>query len=114
MKASRSAALRCRAPGFCGKLSMSPAHDCSDPSAKGEDLMQTRRDALKGLMSAAVLIAAGSPARAADIRVLFPAGLKAVTDVLIPQFEKSTGHKVGLSYANIGTITDRVRKREAA
>jgi molybdate transport system substrate-binding protein len=78
--------------------------------------MQTRRDALKGLPLAAVLLAfaAGNPAWAADIRVLFPAGLKAVTDVLVPQFEKSTGHKVSLSYANIGTLTERVRKREAA
>ena len=78
--------------------------------------MQTRRDALKVLTSAAALLAfaADSPASAADIRVLFPAGLKAVTDVLVPQFEKSTGHKVSLSYANIGTITDRVRKRETA
>src|SRR5262249_11464167 len=83
--------------------------------AKWRMRMQTRRGALKGLPLAAVLLAfAGSPAWAADIRVLFPAGLKAVTDVLVPQFEESTGHKVSLSYANIGTLTERVRKREAA
>jgi molybdate transport system substrate-binding protein len=77
--------------------------------------MRTRRDALSGLASAVLLaFVGGNPAAAADIRVLFPAGLKAVTDVLVPQFEKSTGHKVSLSYANIGTLTERVRKREPA
>ena len=66
------------------------------------------------LTAALLALAAGDSLCAAEIRVLFPAGLKAVTDVLVPQFEKSTGHKVSLSYANIGTLTERVRKREAA
>lgn len=71
---------------------------------------------VKKLMLAAALLAltAGNPLCAAEIRVLFPAGLKAVTDVLVPQFEKTSGHTISMSYANIGTLTDRVRKRETA
>jgi molybdate transport system substrate-binding protein len=74
------------------------------------------RGAITTLALTAVLfvLADAPPLRAAEIRVLFPAGLKAVTDVLVPQFEKSTGHKVSLRYANIGTLTERVRKKEPA
>lgn len=77
--------------------------------------MSTRR-CIKSLAVAAALLAlpAGDSLHAAEIRVLFPAGLKAATDVLVPQFEKSTGHTTSMSYANIGTITNLVRKREAA
>ena len=66
------------------------------------------------LVLAAALLALADPLGAAEIRVLFPAGLKAVTDVLVPQFEKTTGHTIIMRYANIGTLTDRVRKRETA
>jgi molybdate transport system substrate-binding protein len=77
--------------------------------------MSTRRGVKTLPLTVALLALAGADSlRAADIRVLFPAGLKAVTDVLVPQFEKSTGHKVSLSYANIGTLTERVRKKETA
>lgn len=75
--------------------------------------MRTKR-VITQLALTAALLCAGDRLHAAEIRVLFPAGLKAVTDVLVPQFEKSTGHKVNLSYANIGTLTERVRKREPA
>ncbi|MBX9777914.1 MAG: substrate-binding domain-containing protein [Xanthobacteraceae bacterium] len=77
--------------------------------------MGTRRVITTLALTAGLLVLSDAPSlRAAEIRVLFPAGLKAVTDVLVPQFEQSTGHKVSLSYANIGTLTDRVRNKEAA
>src|SRR5262245_5413605 len=81
----------------------------------GRIRMSTRRG-IKSLAVAAALFAlpAEDSVHAAEIRVLFPAGLKAATDVLVPQFEKSTGHTTSMSYANIGTITNLVRKREAA
>src|SRR5688572_14598872 len=77
--------------------------------------MSTRRATTTLALTAALFVLADAPPlHAAEIRVLFPAGLKAATDVLVPQFEKSTGHKVTMSYANIGTLTERVRKRETA
>jgi molybdate transport system substrate-binding protein len=77
--------------------------------------MRTRRDVQTLALTAAWLVLASTYSlHAAEIRVLFPAGLKAATDVVIPQFEKSTGYKVTLSYANIGTLTERVRKKEPA
>src|SRR5262245_66203433 len=80
-----------------------------------ETRMRTRPGIRSLALTAALLaLPAGDSVHAAEIRVLFPAGLKAATDVLVPQFEKSTGHTTGMSYANIGTITNLVRKREAA
>lgn len=77
--------------------------------------MSTRRGMNTLALAAALLaLAEAGSLHAAEIRVLFPAGLKAATHVLVPQFEKSTGHKVTMSYANIGTLTERVRKRETA
>jgi molybdate transport system substrate-binding protein len=77
--------------------------------------MSTRRRIKTLALTAAWLaLAGGYSLDAAEIRVLFPAGLKAATDVVVPQFEKSTGHTIRMSYANIGTLTERVRKRETA
>jgi molybdate transport system substrate-binding protein len=77
--------------------------------------MSTRRRIKTLALTAAWLALASTyPLQAAEIRVLFPAGLKAASDVVVPQFEKATGHSVRMRYANIGTLTDRVRRREPA
>src|SRR5258708_19980865 len=57
---------------------------------------------------------AGSPARAAEIKLLGAVALHAAIDVLIPDFEKSSGHKVTIAYGNAGAIADRFQKGEAA
>src|SRR5436309_11362177 len=59
-------------------------------------------------------IAAGSTARAAEIKLLCAVALQPAVDVLIPEFEKSSGHKVRVAYGNAGAIADRFKNGEAA
>jgi molybdate transport system substrate-binding protein len=59
-------------------------------------------------------ISAGSTARAVEIRVLSASALHPAIDALIPDFEKSSGHKVTVAYGTAGAVADRVQKGEAA
>jgi molybdate transport system substrate-binding protein len=70
-----------------------------------------------GLVSASACFAiAMSPvqATAADIKLLGGASMRVLLPELLPQFEKSSGHKVTVEYGTLGAITDRVMKGEAA
>ena len=53
-----------------------------------------------------------SPARAAEIKLLGPVSLRVVLPSLLPQFEKSSGHKVTVGYATLGAITKRLVEGE--
>jgi len=65
--------------------------------------------------SGLLLVAATpSPARAAEIKLLGPVSLRALLPGLLPQFEKSSGHKVTVGYATLGAITKRLVEGEAA
>src|SRR5215467_6967410 len=59
-------------------------------------------------------IAAGNTARAAEIKLLCAVALHPAIDALIPDFEKSSGHKVAVAYGTAGAVADRVQKGEAA
>src|SRR3954449_8096432 len=59
-------------------------------------------------------ITAGTIARAAEIRFLSASALHPAIDALIPDFEKSSGHKVTVAYGTAGAFADRVQKGEAA
>ena len=59
-------------------------------------------------------ITAGSTASAAEIKLLCAVALHPAIDALIPDFEKSSGHKVTVAYGNAGAIADRFQKGEAA
>jgi molybdate transport system substrate-binding protein len=64
--------------------------------------------------SSLLLVAATpSPTRAAEIKLLGPVSFRALFPDLLPQFEKSSGHKVTAGYAPLGVITERVIKGEA-
>jgi molybdate transport system substrate-binding protein len=66
--------------------------------------------AFSGLL---LIAATPSPARAAEISLLGPASFRVLFPKLLPQFEKSSGHKVTAGYAPLGVITERVIKGEA-
>ena len=55
-------------------------------------------------------ITAGSTARAAEIKLLSASALHPAIDTLIPDFEKSSGHKVTVAYGTAGAVADRVQK----
>jgi molybdate transport system substrate-binding protein len=59
-------------------------------------------------------ITAGSTTSAAEIKVLCAVALHPAIDALIPDFEKSSGHKVTVAYGTAGGVADRVQKGEAA
>ncbi len=55
---------------------------------------------------------AESPAQADEVRLLCASALHPVVDALMPDFEKSTGHKVTVSYGTAGAVAERVQKGE--
>ena len=59
-------------------------------------------------------ITAGSTAKAAEIKLLSAVALQPGSIALIPDFEKSSGHKVTTTYGTAGAVADRVQKGEAA
>lgn len=52
-------------------------------------------------------------ATAADIKLLGGTSMRVSFSELLPQFEKSSGHKVALEYGTLGANRDRVMKGEA-
>lgn len=64
--------------------------------------------------SGLAIVAAGNYARSADIAFLCANALQSSMKELIPEFEKASGHNVKVTYANLGVITERVRKGETA
>jgi molybdate transport system substrate-binding protein len=60
---------------------------------------------------AAVLLLAGT-ARAAEVRVMISGGLTAAFNALVPEFERTTGHKVVTAYGpSMGTTTNAIPVR---
>lgn len=53
-------------------------------------------------------------AGAADIKILSPGSTEAAFGELLPQFEKSSGHKATVDYGPVGSLAARVRRGEAA
>ncbi len=64
-------------------------------------------------LSAAGLCLAVTVAGAAEIKLLSPIAFEPAAVVLIPEFEKLSGHKVTVSYGTAGAIAGRVEKGEA-
>jgi molybdate transport system substrate-binding protein len=59
-------------------------------------------------------ITLGTTARAAEIKLLCAVALHPAIDTLIPDFERSSGHKVAVAYGTAGAVADLVQKGEAA
>ena len=53
-------------------------------------------------------------ASAAEFNVLSATGIREVVEDLVPKFERSTGHKATVGFANAGTILRRLAEGEAA
>ena len=66
------------------------------------------------ILSLLVLATASGVANADEIKVLSAVGVKPVMIELIPQFEKSSGHKVSIDYGTVGGLVGRIQKGEAA
>src|SRR5271167_3575963 len=67
-----------------------------------------RKSAL-GILAALVL---AGPASAAEVRVMISGGLTAAYNVLVPEFEKATGHKVLTAFGpSMGTTANAIPVR---
>ena len=63
---------------------------------------------------AAVLMLASPPARAGDIHVLSAAAMQTIFKLAASDFERMFGHRLIISYATMGAITERIRGGESA
>lgn len=65
------------------------------------------------LTVAVALLAGGSPADAAEIRVLSTVAVKAVMEALIPQFERDSGHKVVIQFGTTAVLKRQIEAGES-
>lgn len=63
---------------------------------------------------ATLLLAQAALANAADIRVFSTVGIKNVLEEVIPQFEKTSGYKVNVTWSTAALLTKRVQSGEQA
>jgi molybdate transport system substrate-binding protein len=66
----------------------------------------------RGLAFMSVL-AIGIATQAAEVKVLSAVPMRAVMEDLAPKFERASGHKLTISYGNLGTILQRVQAGES-
>jgi len=93
-------------------MSLTPIEPCKRDKTKRRSILSVFATIYLGL--ALFGITAGSSARAAEIKLLSASALHPAIDALIPEFEKSSGHKIIVSYGTAGAVADRVQKGEAA
>jgi molybdate transport system substrate-binding protein len=70
--------------------------------------------AIVAAASCLLLFAAETVAGAAEIKLLSPGSLRSVMSELVPEFEKSSGHKITIDFGEVGALAERIRKGEAA
>src|SRR5262249_35960687 len=58
--------------------------------------------------------ALGTHVEAAEIKVVSTGGARAVMTSLVPEFERRSGHKVGIDFGTPGNMRDRLLQGEAA
>jgi molybdate transport system substrate-binding protein len=54
-----------------------------------------------------------SVASAAELKLFSPIAMRGAMSEIVPQFERSAGHKVGIEYATVGVIVDKLLKGDA-
>jgi molybdate transport system substrate-binding protein len=59
-----------------------------------------------------VALGNGGPASAADIYVLSAAAMQSVFKEIAGDFQRTTGHKLSIRYATMGSVTERIRRGE--
>jgi molybdate transport system substrate-binding protein len=80
-----------------------------------EIMIRTSSAAVAAAISSALFISTADAATASQIKVLSGSAIETAMAVLIPQFEKSSGHKVISDFNGaIGAMADRIQKGDAA
>jgi molybdate transport system substrate-binding protein len=65
-------------------------------------------------LCALFLATTGTSSRAVEIKVVAPIPLQTTLNALVPDFEKSSGHRVMMTYGTSGAVADRVRSGQPA
>lgn len=65
-------------------------------------------------LTLAILAVQGASVYAAEIRVLSSNGVHSVMVLMIPEFERATGHKISVDYNTANQIVDRIKGGESA
>src|ERR1043166_8738970 len=74
-----------------------------------------KRRAIISRTAAALLVLTGSqPSHAGELRLLSAASIQQVFKEILGDFEQASGHKIILTYATMGAITERIRGGETA
>jgi molybdate transport system substrate-binding protein len=68
--------------------------------------------AVLAMLLASMIVPATS--NAADIKGLFPVSLEHAAMEIVPQFERSSGHKIAITYGTAGGIATKIRSGEVA
>lgn len=76
-------------------------------------ITQARARAVHIMMMLFFLVVGGT-AYAAELKVLCANGMRHVIEDIGPKFERATGHKLAIDFANLGTVVKRVRDGETA
>src|SRR5258707_5281604 len=58
--------------------------------------------------------ALGTHVEAAEMKVISTGGARAVMTSIVPEFERKSGHKVGIDFGTPGNMRDRLLQGEAA
>ena len=70
--------------------------------------------ATAGKIGAAIALTQAAVAGAAEIRVLCSTGMSSVMSVLVPEFERTSGHKLSIAYDTANLLMGRIKGGEAA
>jgi molybdate transport system substrate-binding protein len=65
-------------------------------------------------MGAAIILTHAAVAGAAEIRVLCSTGMSSVMSVLVPEFERASGHKFSIAYDTANLLMGRIKGGETA
>jgi molybdate transport system substrate-binding protein len=69
---------------------------------------------MRTVMGFAAAIAIGTAAQAADLKVLSAGAMRSAMTEIVASYEKSSGNKVGISYASAGSLRAMLAKGEVA
>ena len=83
------------------------------PSKRGKSRHPVAAVASAAFVGLLLITATPRLVQAADITLLGPVSLRLVLPSVLPEFEKSSGHKVTVGYATLGAITKRLAEGEA-
>lgn len=76
--------------------------------------MKTRLLVAASNIGLVLLLVMGTATQAAEIKVLSSTGVQTIMEGIAPMFERATGHKLAISFANTEEIMKRVAGGEAA